>query len=1187
MSGLLFDKIAAVRTAISSLEDLVAVFSQKHGPRLLFVYNSDTLPAVPGELIEVTLLNDFPDEDISEFDGPLVGFSALDVVRDDLLTKGPNFFPIERIFLERGQRELLHRTMLHLAGYFVDSLSKWPDQRPEAIRQRAEGKVLQMALPSILSSLPCENLIAILPARDLSRFTTHGDCETIYIDRQSPAALRMLAGRRIDSNQNWVIAFEELSLYNPGIQASGAKFIELRGALQYAGQETALQTTRCHLAQACHSLRANNPDCRQAALQIMAEYWLASEDVEDLIALCPHDDFECFAGRGDALRVYRLPVDEARLALERPGPRVVLEKLLWEGLPPGYQETLMSFSAISSSLPGEPPARTCRLSEILWKAGHAHTLARTLWLLSFDLLQRLPEFKRGSGPGVDQVVRLAARACSIYGLSNPWQWRQGRWELYLESSYRNLLAILDQSTQASGDLLAPYYAAIQAWYGCWLTQDTGQELRQMLTQLKEFQRATRDQRAAGLETYLAQAARLVEVGETIMRLPAETGSGEGRPAEPGNWLSSANPSVPGAVRQSLQSAAPLPILSALFSNAWLFLLEVHRKRQRLYSQERDVGQLIRQLASLCSDLRRAKSVLYARPHERAVLELAYQQEIEHLETLLHGLETAARLTVDLKNPWVDMHQEVNLELEIANRGQVEAEGLEVLLAQPKGFQLLEESAVREIAVVQPGATAHIHYKVRPEHPDAELRLEFSFRDRRGQRHTDAWTRPVKVRSLDEVPFQVKVNPYQFGPPIKNPGDFYGRRVELQIILSHLKAEQKQTLLLLRGPRRMGKTSLLYMLEQTLKQPRTRRLFAIEPAWDAELSRIHPVFLSLHAIEQQGGILQVSQFFRSLLERVTDLFRVDPAERKSLLDTYQLRERQIGSVNAALEQINRLLDARPGERVTVLLDEYDEVYRPGSGGLDRNLREFVSTEQRLSWIIASTLALFKETKSVSSPWFNVFTIVELERLPQEAAIDLVELPSRGERTFWRSDAVLSLLGETGRHPAFTQLFCSKVIEFLNRAKTNYVLQDTIAAVANQIVDEQETAHSHFEFYWSDTSGVGQLILLILDDQDAPLKRDEIRRHVLGRLEAAFGTTPVKRVTDSSGNPIEWREKEFKSGMDAVEKIANAISPNEQRRYVFTVPLFRRWLRRQRQNEDLPAGTLDKIAKELERDGLVAV
>jgi hypothetical protein len=209
---------------------------------------------------------------------------------------------------------------------------------------------------------------------------------------------------------------------------------------------------------------------------------------------------------------------------------------------------------------------------------------------------------------------------------------------------------------------------------------------------------------------------------------------------------------------------------------------------------------------------------------------------------------------------------------------------------------------------------------------------------------------------------------------------------------------------------------------------------------------------------------------------------------------------------------------------------------------------------------------------------------LKRLSEQAAVNLVEKPSHEEGVVWRSDAVLALLEETGRHPAFTQLFCAKVIEHLNRVQSNYVLHDTIATVADQIVSEQETGYGHFEFFWSDTPGTGQLILLILDDQDIPLRRDEIRQRVLALLTQEFGNLPRRRVKDPYGDLLEWWDKEFKRGIDWADEIADAISPDAQRRYVFSMPILRRWLRRRRQHEDLRAEALDKISKEMERDGL---
>jgi len=324
----------------------------------------------------------------------------------------------------------------------------------------------------------------------------------------------------------------------------------------------------------------------------------------------------------------------------------------------------------------------------------------------------------------------------------------------------------------------------------------------------------------------------------------------------------------------------------------------------------------------------------------------------------------------------------------------------------------------------------------------------------------------------------------------------------------------------------------------------------------------------------------AQFFRILLERVGWVLEVDQNMLRQMEEEYCRRVQEVGAVNAALEKVGQIFDAFPRQRIAVLLDEYDEVYRPGVGNLDRNLREFVSAEQRLTWIISSTLALFHEIKTMSSPWFNVFMIIELGRLSEEAAIELVEAPSRGQNIIWQSDAALSLLNETGRHPAFTQLFCGRVISYLNQAKTNYVLQETILSVADQIVDEQETANSHFEFFWQDTRGIGRLILLLLDEANRPLRRDEIRYRVRQVLRSKFGSLP-QRLVQEGDELIEWQDCEFKSQMDWVEKITNAISLNEQKQYFFTVPLFRRWLQRRRDYQDLEEDVFQKIAQEIKR------
>ena len=63
------------------------------------------------------------------------------------------------------------------------------------------------------------------------------------------------------------------------------------------------------------------------------------------------------------------------------------------------------------------------------------------------------------------------------------------------------------------------------------------------------------------------------------------------------------------------------------------------------------------------------------------------------------------------------------------------------------------------------------------------------------------------------------NPYTFGVPVRGEGKFFGREAELSLIfdtLENVPRGQKQDLVVL-GPRRIGKSSLLYRLVDLLTQ----------------------------------------------------------------------------------------------------------------------------------------------------------------------------------------------------------------------------------------------------------------------------------------------------------------------------------------------------------------------------------
>ncbi len=1163
MHGIRFDKIGAIKSALSHLKDLVAVFSRENAPDLMLVYNCDAPPPPQRKITEVISIHDLVDRDLSRFDGPAIGFSALDVIREDVPTKGPEFYAIEHVFQERGLDDSLNHTRHRLARFLIRYLDDLPAGKRKTVSRRGESKALQLALPTILSQHPTQDLVAILPGPDLERFVAGQEFHSIY---GLPSGSVQLEALGVGS-EDWVIALEEVQSFQPAINPQSPHFIELRHCLRQAGQTDVLYDTCCRLA--WHCLQS---DMVPTAVTLLAEAWLAQEDVEDLLALIPCEDLARFAETGEGLRVYRTlahHVDGARTA----GVSLTLEALLRQGIPSGYTGFGLSLVPLSILLETKSQFHWLDLGQVLWKAGQGQALARTLWLTARDGLHGAEHAVSSPRLDAETLTNLSTQAVALYGLDDPWRWRQGRYNLYMADCCQTLQRAKEHQAKTFNTPFASYHQALSLWFGCYNADDATilDNLENLANRLRDFVWRTRnDERGPSLVAARATAEHLTAIARVILRLPADVGPSPEQDS-PEGLTTGQTLDVTKVLRIAAQSAN-LSIPTPFFNRAFQLFLALRAERHRIQWHESSIDTRFQKFAQLAAKLERQRRLVFALPHEVSILCFAYAQEIQRLTQLLDQLEAGAVLEIILEHPKVDLRQVPDVQFQVLNVGDVSAEGVEIDLLQSSDFELLEGSPIRKFAIVPPNFSQTLSFSIRPFQPDVTLELSYSYTVRGEPQQEGGRQFRVKVEGLDMAPFKFKVNRYALGRPIQDPNDFFGRREELKNVLSLLAAGGKQNVLL-RGPRRMGKTSLMYMLQQALKSPTTRRLFDLPSEWDAPLDRFHSLLLSLQSLQFQDGAVSVEQFFYALLEQVCATLGVQGRRRAAMMRTYGKRRRDVGVVNAAREQLDKVLGERPGEQIVVLLDEYDEVYRPEGDELDRNLRDLVSSEQRLTWIIASTLGLYKESKSTGSPWFNVFMIVELDRLTERAARDLVEVPSQGERVYWRSDAVQSLLEETGFHPAFTQLFCSKVIDYLNREQTNYVLNDVIASIAHQVVGERKTAHSHFDFYWNDAPGLGKLVLLAVDDSETPLSRKEIRWRTREWIKDEIEMVPTG-----------WVFEQFKDGIDWVEKTVGAIKHDERWRYSFSVPLFRRWLSRRRQYKNLLEEAVETIRLEMERDSV---
>lgn len=1153
-----FYQVAKIKESLSdaALENLIAIFVPANRQSILLVYIGNP-PPQKSDGHRVISLTDLPQQRLLDFaDYLIISFSALDILRSDIPTMGMRFLPLEDILRERGLHTTLARTQTLLARHLHSSLS------PESTA--SVRKFLRLQLASMLPEIDSENLLAALPPKNFQLLTDTAAWQFFYNNPNEPNDIQHL---KLDDN-TWVIGLEEIQIFYPDV-TFGEHFLDLRSVLCSVGATYTLADTSRRLAE---RLQKYPDDFEAIKLRLRLESMLIDEDLDDLLAIIPHQNFW---HTHNATRIYRRLVEQknTRMAVFS-----IQHTLPASSLQNGQRR--MAFALIPQQFfrfDGEVQIQWEDLNLVLLHIGRVHTLTRSQWLVVQDYIAR-----KNDSPPAEILAAMMTRAITMLGVISPWKWRQGRAQQYETQCYQLLQKILRRLASES-KAFSEYFHLLNLWYDSYIAPDIGVQLERMLHRARVFLRQTDDaEQTSTLETYRRNARQLVEVAE-IALYPLGTSTTF---LKNSGFQLDAFPITDDFYVQRLVKTNPSAdnIPAELFSpffKYWHDMFMSLRAEHHLLANQPPGGDVLYQLKKLLATLKHHKTYFFALPHEKKILDFVYDQEIDELNKIINRQEKLPNLHITLKNLWID--SQTDLHFEIKNIGQVAARDVGCVLEQTNDFELEGGSPIRDFLTLQPQETVTVKYLIRPVQPDVRLTLICNYRDEDSQNpYRAVSTFTPEVRNLQPIAFKEKVNHYEFGRPIQSPYDFFGRRQLLLDILSLLKAGGRQNILL-RGPRRMGKTSLLYMLRHALNTVEVRRHFDVPTDWDPALNRIQPVFVTLQSMDMSSGDAPVHQFFRVLLEKIAQGIGYSIAEARQVSDAYAARSAQVGAANAAQEQLNRVLSTRPQQHIAVLLDEYDEVYRPAGGDLDTALRTLVSSELRLTWIIASTLMLYKESKSVGSPWFNIFLIEELGLLSPKAAESLVQMPSKNELVHWRSDTIVSLLEKTGRHPAFIQLFCSKLITELNHERMNDVLPRHISTVAEQIISEQETAHSHFEFYWSDIESIGKLILLTLARSTLPLSRDDIRRQVFNALSDSFGNLPAQSVVDSTvhdlmGNRVEWRQLHFRSGMDWADKVSGAIILNRRKRYQFAVPLFRDWLER-RGYKTLWAETMSAIDAEL--------
>ncbi len=254
------------------------------------------------------------------------------------------------------------------------------------------------------------------------------------------------------------------------------------------------------------------------------------------------------------------------------------------------------------------------------------------------------------------------------------------------------------------------------------------------------------------------------------------------------------------------------------------------------------------------------------------------------------------------------------------------------------------------------------------------------------------------------------SPYSHEGDVKSATMFVGRDALLRDLAT---AASPQAILV--GPRRVGKTSLLKRLAQTLRLNRPEfdvhflDLLGIKTYEDAAVALQVAMETARFASGGQSSSGQFSVVARAAIDGV-------PAENPE----------------AVIIQLIRARQQHTGRRVVLLIDEGDALVKTDA---ERdfpllNALRALQAQDLCAVVMAGYLYLYRQALSQGSPLYNFARVLLLGPLEQSEAVELSTKPmSLLSVRYADPELPLRIARDTGGYPSFVQLICDQMLSEL--------------------------------------------------------------------------------------------------------------------------------------------------------------
>jgi type I restriction enzyme M protein len=401
------------------------------------------------------------------------------------------------------------------------------------------------------------------------------------------------------------------------------------------------------------------------------------------------------------------------------------------------------------------------------------------------------------------------------------------------------------------------------------------------------------------------------------------------------------------------------------------------------------------------------------------------------------------------------------------------------------------------------------------------------------------------------------NPYVVATPIDSqdrPEMFKGREDMIREIRGSLQEKGPNTVLLLEGNRRTGKTSILKRLQRPGVLP-------------SKWIPVYCNFQNASGTQEKAG-LETGEIFYHIAKEVIfsahgegchvgipDIDPIEPSEknfvvRKRLLDEVKPWFMSESSTFEVLQVIAEAARDAVGKEQAFLLmlDEFDKVLEGIDSGLTRqtvpeNLRALFHDQEGFSGVITGSRRIKRLREYKYSALYGIGHQISVRALSKPAAKSLVKDPVRGQIRY-TEEASKMIVRICARQPFLIQALCHRVFKICDDLDEQTVRAEIVNTAAQKLVRDNE----HFRHLWDEAGNDRRRYLICVVDQ-----LSENERVTFDLLREHLGNEGI--MTDSLDSDLERLVE-----LEILKREKVRAGTTE---YQLEVPLLSRWIS---QNED---------------------